>query len=58
MYTDRVYEGGITSKVCATSFSHPKRSLPKISAPGWNFLMPSSNNPVLRTILSSPKASC
>ena len=53
-----VYDGGITSNVCATSFSHDKRSLPKISAPGLKFLTPSSNNPVLRTMLSGPRASC
>jgi len=53
-----LYEGGITAKVCATAFSQPKRSFPKISAPGWNFWMPSVSNPVRNTMLSGPSASC
>jgi hypothetical protein len=50
----KAYEGGITAKVSATSFSHGNLAFPKISAAGWNSLMPLVRSPVRSTIVSSP----
>lgn len=56
-YKSKAYEGGITAKVSATSFSHGNLAFPKISAAGLNSLMPFVRRPVRSTIVSSPMIS-